>query len=412
MTLHATYARRFVERHRAELVAFRRHLHAYPEPSYEERETTDLVAQRLTSAGLKPRVLDDGCGLICDITGDASRPNGTGSTADERVVALRADIDALLMDDEKDVPYRSKRPGVAHACGHDVHTTIVLGAGLALADLLEREGLPGRVRLIFEPGEEALPSGALRMIDAGCLEDVDAIFGVHCDPKLDVGRVALRSGPLTSATDLVDVQLSGPGGHTARPGVTVDLVRVAGCLAAELPDRVQEKAAALGEVLLVFGMIHSGNAPNVIPAHAHLRGSVRTPDRSVWDQAERLVEDALAELLRPTGAGWALDYTQGIPPVVNDPIETERLRSIARGLVAETDIVEAPQSRGGDSFAWYVEQVPGSYARLGVHDPANGTDRLDLHSSTFDVDERAIDLGVQLLVLTALDALGQPEDRA
>jgi amidohydrolase len=402
MTPHATFARMFAEQHRAELVAFRRHLHAYPEPSFEERETTDLVAQRLSAAGLKPRLLDDGCGLLCDIGGD-----GDG---DEPVVALRADLDALLMDDEKDVPYRSKRPGVAHACGHDVHTTIVLGAGLALAELQARDELPGRVRLIFEPGEEALPSGALRMIEAGGLEDVDAIFGVHCDPKLDVGRVALRSGPLTSATDLVDVQLSGPGGHTARPQVTVDLVRVAGCLAAELPELVKERAAPLGELLLVFGMIAAGHAPNVIPAHAHLRGSLRTPERTVWDGAERLVEDALAELLRPTGAGWDLTYERGIPPVVNDPLETERLRAIARQIVAESDIVEAPQSLGGDSFAWYAEQVPGSYARLGVHDPARGEDaRLDLHSSVFDVDESAIDIGVQLLVLATLDALGQDD---
>jgi amidohydrolase len=409
MTSHATFARRFVERHRAELVAFRRHLHAYPEPSYEERETTDLVAQRLSAAGLKPKVLDDGCGLICDIGGhDTSRPNGGDRDPDGPIVALRADLDALLMDDEKDVAYRSKRPGVAHACGHDVHTTIVLGAGLALAELFARDAVPGRVRLIFEPGEEALPSGALRMIEAGALDDVDAIFGVHCDPKLDVGRVALRTGPLTSATDLVDVQLRGPGGHTARPHVTVDLVRVAGSLAAELPDRVRAKAAPLGEVLLVFGMIAAGHAPNVIPAHAHLRGSVRTPERSAWAAAERIVEESLAELLGPTGASWALEYQRGIPPTVNDPVETDRLRAIAHRLVAETDVVEAPQSLGGDSFAWYLEQVPGSYARLGVHDPAAGTDRLDLHSSVFDVDERAIDLGVQLLMLAALDALAQP----
>jgi amidohydrolase len=408
MTSHASFARRFVERHRAELVAFRRHLHAYPEPSYEERETTDLVAQRLSAAGLKPRVLDDGCGLMCDIGGrDIDRPHGGGAD-DGPLIALRADLDALLMDDEKDVPYRSKRAGVAHACGHDVHTTVVLGAGLALAELFAREAVPGRVRLIFEPGEEALPSGALRMIEAGALEDVDAIFGVHCDPKIDVGKVALRTGPLTSATDLVDVQLSGPGGHTARPHVTVDLVRVAGCLAAELPDRVREKAAPLGEVLLVFGMIAAGHAANVIPAHARLRGSVRTPDRSVWTDAERIVEEALAELVGPTGASYTVDYERGIPPVVNDAGETERLRAVAHRLVPDTDVVEAPQSLGGDSFAWYVEQVPGSYARLGVHDPASGGPRLDLHSSTFDVDERAIDLGVQLLTLAALDALGHP----
>jgi amidohydrolase len=320
-------------------------------------------------------------------------------------VALRADIDALRMDDEKDVPYRSKRPGVAHACGHDVHTTIVLGAGLALAQLFELEGTSGRVRLIFEPGEEALPSGAIRVIEAGGLDGVDAIFGVHCDPKTDMGRIALRTGALTSAADIIDVELSGPGGHTARPDVTVDLVRVAGRVVAELPGLVRARAAALGEILVVFGMIEAGHAANVIPAHARLRGTVRTPERDVWKDAERLVNEALTELLDPTGASWTVDYHRGIPPVVNDHGETERLRSVARALVADADILEAPQSLGGDSFAWYVEQVPGSYARLGVHDPRQTTPRLDLHSSVFDVDERAIDLGVQLLVLAALDAL-------
>jgi amidohydrolase len=407
MTDHSQFVRKYLDRHRAELVTFRRYVHAHPEPSYEERETTDLVAQRLSAAGLKPRVMDDGCGLLCDIGGnDRARPSGEPE-ADERVVALRADLDALLMDDEKDVPYRSERAGVAHACGHDVHTTVVLGAGLALAELFERHGAPGRVRLIFEPGEETVPSGALRMIDAGALEDVEAIFGVHCDPKLDVGRVALRTGALTSATDLVDLHLHGPGGHTARPGITVDLVRVAGRVAAELPDLVRARATP-SEVLVVFGMLAAGHAANVIPAHAHLRGTVRTPDRAVWRDAERMVTDALAEILGPTGATWNLDYQRALPPVVNDALETDRLRAIARRLVGEERTTEAPQSLGGDSFAWYVEQVPGSYARLGVHDPTGTGPRLDLHSSVFDVDERAIDLGVELLFLAALDALADP----
>ena len=396
MSDHLTFTRTFVERHRAELVAFRRHLHAHPEPSFEERETTDMVAQRLSAAGLAPRLLDDGCGLMCDIG-----PAGTGP-----LVALRADLDALCMDDEKDVPYRSRRPGVAHACGHDVHTTVVLGAGLALAQLFELEGAPGRVRLIFEPAEEAQPSGALRVIEAGGLDGVEAIFGVHCDPKIDVGRIALRTGALTSATDSLDIELNGPGGHTARPGVTVDLVRVAGRLVADLPALVQERAADRGEILVVFGMLQAGHAANVIPAHAQLRGTARIPDPEVRHDAEKIVNEAVAELIRPTGASWTIDYQRGTPPVVNDPGETARLRKVARMLVAESDIIEAPQSLGGDSFAWYVEQVPGSYARLGVHDPRQTTPRLDLHSSVFDVDERAIDLGVQFLALAALDALG------
>jgi amidohydrolase len=397
-----TAVRRFIEAHHDELVAFRRHLHAYPEPSFQERETTDLVAQRLSAAGLAPRLLASGCGLVCDIP--ASPADGAG----RRTVALRADLDALEMDDEKTVSYRSQRPGVAHACGHDVHTTVVLGAGLALADLARSGALPGTVRLIFEPGEETLPPGAVAIIDAGALDGVASIYGVHCDPKLDAGRVAVRTGALTSASDIVDLDLHGPGGHTARPHLTVDLVRVAGRVVTELPDLVQTRATAagLGDVLVVFGMLAAGHAANVIPAHARLRATVRTPDRAVWERSEQLVADALDELLRPTGASWRTDYIRGIPPVTNDAAETARVARVARALVGAEHVDEAPQSFGGDSFAWYVEQIPGSYTRLGVHDPARGEDaQLDLHSSTFDVDERAIAIGAQLLALTALDAL-------
>ncbi len=384
--------RQFVAAHHDELVAFRRHLHAYPELSNHEHETTDFVEQRLETAGLAPRVLPSGTGLVCDI--------GSG---DGPVVALRADLDALAMDDEADVPYRSKRPGIAHACGHDVHTTVVLGAGLALATLLD--GSPGRVRLLFEPAEESLPAGARDVIDAGGLDDVIAVYGLHCDPKLDVGVIGVRSGPLTAATDLVRLDVHGPGGHTARPQLTVDLVRLAGRLATELPPLVRVGASPLGEALFVWGTLQTGDAPNVIPARAHLAGTFRTPDREVWAAADRLVADAVATIVEGTGATFVLDHQRGVPPVVNDATETDRLASMARGVVGDTSVIEAPRSLGGDSFAWYVEDVPGTYARLGVHDPAWGDERGDLHSSTFDVDERAIDIGIEVLVATALDAL-------
>jgi amidohydrolase len=382
----------FIEAHRAELVAFRRHLHAHPELSYAERETTDLIMQRLQVAGLEPELLPNECGLVCDI--------GTG---DGPVVALRADIDALAMDDEKDVPYRSQRTGVAHACGHDVHTTIVLGAGLALQELLTHGR--GRVRLIFEPAEESLPGGAVEVIDAGGLEDVVAIFGLHCDPKVDVGHVAVRAGALTSATDMVMLDLHGPGGHTARPNLTVDLVHVAARVATELPDTVRERLGDHSAALLVFGALRAGDAVNVIPSHAELRGTFRTPNLDVWNEAEAVVREAVRELLDPTGADWKLDYRRGIPPVMNDAGETERLAEAARHVVGERGVIEAPQSLGGDSFAWFLQLVPGSYGRLGVHDPSSAGPALDLHSSTFDVDERAIDIGVRVLVEAALRTL-------
>jgi amidohydrolase len=318
------------------------------------------------------------------------------------VIALRADIDALAMDDEKDVPYRSQRAGVAHACGHDVHTTVVLGAGLALAEHLARTP-DGRVRLLFEPAEESLPGGSVEVIDAGGLDQVTAIYGLHCDPKVDVGRVAVREGALTSATDMVMLELHGPGGHTARPLLTVDLVRVAAMVATDLPDAVRARLADTGDSLLVFGALLAGDAVNVIPSHAQLRGTFRTPERSVWARAADTVRDEVESLLAPTGADWKLDYRRGIPPVVNTPAETRRLAEAARLAVGNERVIEAPQSLGGDSFAWYLEEVPGSYARLGVHDPSRGQ-QLDLHSSVFDVDERAIDIGVRVLVQTVMSA--------
>ncbi len=381
---------------REELIAFRRTLHAHPELSGAEHETTERVAERLRVAGLAPRVLPGGTGLLCDV--GAGRPGP--------VVALRADLDALAMDDEKDVPYRSQVPGVAHACGHDVHTTVVLGAGLALARLLAAADAPGgSVRLVFQPAEEALPGGALEVIDAGGLDGVDLVYGLHCEPKLATGLVGTRVGAITSAADLLTIDLHGPGGHTARPQLTVDLVAVAGRLAHELPDALRERAPALD---VVFGALHAGDAANVIPATAMLRGTLRTADRGAWADAPAALRATLDALVVPTGARFELHHERGVPPVVNDPVATELLAGAVAAALGPDAQVPATQSAGGDDFSWYLERVPGSYARLGVHPPHADGPQLDLHASTFDVDEGAIDVGVRVLVATALAALARP----
>ena len=376
----------FLDEHRAELVAFRRHLHSFPELSGEESATTELIFERLELAGLSPHILSSGTGLWCDV--------GSG----DRCVALRADIDGLAMDDTKTAHYRSRVPGVAHGCGHDMHSAIVLGAGLHLA----RDENVGRVRLIFEPSEETVPGGAVTVIGDRLLEGVDTILGVHCDPKLDVGVVGLRSGALTSAADMVEITLSGPGGHTARPHLTVDLVSLAGRIASELPSTIADITD--GALSQVFGSIVSGHAANVIPSSAVLRGGVRTPDRELWKEAEGIVSGALVGLLAGSGAEHSIDYTDGVPPVVNDPEIVSIMSRVVRELGPDA-LVEAPRSMGGDSFAWYLEHVPGCYARLGVHDPAWGETRLDLHSGSFDVDERSLDVGITLLVGAAIAAL-------
>ncbi len=392
----------FLEGHLDELIAFRRRVHAHPEPSGQEFATTEAVASRLQVAGLNPQVLSSGTGVICDIVSAASADGD--ATASVPTIALRADLDALAMDDESTTPYRSTVPGVAHACGHDAHTTIVLGAGLLLTRLLAAEGAPaGRVRLIFEPAEEALPGGAIEVIEEGNLKDVGAIYGLHCDPKINVGTLGLNPGPITSAADLVEIEVGGPGGHTARPELTVDLVQVIAKAAQEVPKRVEELAA--GEpVKLVFGSLRSGDAANVVPSYGRLFGTLRTQNHEVWESAPELIEQALAEVVGPTGAQWRLTHTRGVPPVVNDPMATEFLSQVVTDQFGADSVLFSDQSWGGDTFAWYLERVPGSYARLGVHDPAS-TELLDLHASTFDIDERAIAVGIRTLSAAALSWL-------
>ncbi len=373
----------WLESHREELIAFRRHLHAFPELSGEERATTELIAARLAVAGLEPRVLSVGTGLLCDI-GDPSR------------VALRADIDALAMQDAKDVSYRSQHPGIAHACGHDVHTTITLGAGLYLASVWPA-GWPG-LRLIFQPAEERVPGGALDVIADGGLDGLTRVFGLHCDPKLDVGTVGLRAGPISSAADMAVVELFGPGGHTARPEQTVDLVALAARVVVELPGRVQRNLGADAPVRLVFGALHAGDAPNVIPTSAQLRGSIRTPLTELWDALPEAVEAALQEIVAPAGATWELRYTRGVPPVTNDAVAVDEVRRGVIEVLGDGAAADAVQSWGGDDFAWYTQRVPSAYVRLGTHAPETGRPRLDLHAGLFDVDERAIAVGIEILV--------------
>lgn len=399
-----TTVRHIVTSHEHELVALRRLLHAQPEPSGAEHVTTEVIVERLSVEGLRPTVFAMGTGVLCDISLDPDREPDPSSMP---TVALRADIDGLAMDDLTGAPYRSRTPGMAHACGHDVHTAVVLGAGLALLESRRAHPRDAVVRLIFEPAEETVPGGAVGIIDEGGLDHVRAIFGVHCDPKLDVGTLGLRAGALTSAADQFELTLSGPGGHTARPRQTVDLVRWTARIVERLWDDVQERLDS--PATLVFGAVHSGAATNVIPAAAVLRGSFRTADRPTWAAGERVIRESLAAITAATDIGptpqWRLDYLVGLPPVVNDIATTALVRGVVAREFGPEAVAQTPQSMGGDSFAWYTERVPGTYVRLGTHDPASGTARQDLHSATFDVDERAIGIGSRLLAACALAAL-------
>src|SRR5713226_6860051 len=264
----------FLAGHQAELVEFRRDLHAHPEVGYSEHRTTRRIALRLEAAGLRPSVLPKGTGLIVDI--------GTGA-AEEPVIALRADIDALPIADEKNVPYRSLTANACHACGHDVHATILLGAGLFLARAEAAGALPGKVRLIFQPAEE-VPGGALDVLAAGGISSVDRVFALHCDPRLEVGKIGTRIGPLTAACDKVKVQLSGPGGHTARPHLTADLVFALAKIITELPAALSRRIDPRSALSLVWGRVSAGTAANAIPDAGMAEGTVRYLDDEAWHE--------------------------------------------------------------------------------------------------------------------------------
>lgn len=384
----------FVAQHEAELIEFRRALHQHPELSYREFATTQRVRDRLEAAGLSSTLMEAGTGLWCDVDLGASGPT----------VALRADLDALAMPDEKSVPYASTIAGVAHACGHDVHTTIVMAAGLAL-DELRRSGEVdrGRVRLIFEPGEETIPGGAVDAIVEGAIDGVGSIIGIHCDPKTDVGTVGVRRGPITSAADSMTIMLHGPGGHTARPERTVDLVRVAAHVVDSLPGMLNKSLAA--PLTVVFGAIHGGDASNVIPTTVELRGTLRTPSTAAWDALSDALVASVERLVSGTGATAEVLHAPGVPPVVNDDDVLDSVIAAATDVVGPTGVGEAEHSRGGDSFAWFARSIPAAYVRLGTHDPDLAGPRLDIHSGRFDVDERSIGIGVALLVQAALREL-------
>ncbi|MBW3705119.1 amidohydrolase, partial [Streptomyces griseus] len=378
---------------RAELIAFRRDLHMHPELGNQEFRTTAAIKDRLEKAGLEPKVLAVGTGLMCDVgEWDGVTP----------MLALRADIDALPIPDTKaGVPYRSTVPDRAHACGHDVHTTTVLGAGLVLADL-DREGLlPNAVRLIFQPAEEVLPGGALDAIESGVLEGVGRIIGVHCDPKVDVGRIGLRVGAITSACDRLEVTLDGPGGHTARPHLTTDLVTAAARIAVDVPALLARRVDARSGLAVTWGRLETGHAPNVIPQHAELSGTVRCLDLDAWRTAPDLVHDAIDEVAGMHRAKTVINYVRGVPPVVNDAESIGLLDAAMTERRGSYAIEDTEQSLGGEDFSWYLERVPGAMARLGVRTPGD-TRGLDLHRGNFDVDEEAITVGVELFTAAAL----------
>jgi amidohydrolase len=373
-----------------QVVDWRRHLHRHPELSFHERETADFVARTLEGFG---------GGLEVD------RPAEHGVVAHLRtgrpgpVVALRADIDALPIDEQSGVEFASENPGVMHACGHDGHTAMLLGAARVLSD--DPGALPGgEVRFVFQPAEELAPGGARDLVAAGVMDGVDLIYGCHLWTPLAVGKVAAMPGPFMAAADFFTLAITGRGGHGGLPHLADDVVAIGAQVVANLQHVVARRIDPLERAVLSVGAFHAGDAPNVLPDRAELAGTVRSFDPGVRERMPQLIEDIVRGVTAAHGAQYELDYTFGYKPVVNDEAAT----ALVRAAIGDEMRADLAPIMGGDDFSAYLERAPGCYAFIGAGDEASGA-TFPHHHPRFRIDERALATGVRLHVDVARRAL-------
>ena len=374
-------------------VTDRRHLHAHPEPSFAEHETVAYVAARLDEMGIPYRHIA-GTGLLAEVRGAA------GPT-----LALRADMDALPIAEVNDVPYRSQRAGVMHACGHDVHTASLLGAARILHEL--RGELKGTVRLLFQPGEEQLPGGATLMIRDGALENPvpDAIFGQHVHPPLAAGSVGFRPGLYMASTDELYLTVHGRGGHGAMPHQAVDPITITAQLVTALQQLVSRETDPTLPVVLTFGYIASdGGSTNVIPNAVRLKGTLRTLDEGWRKELHQRLKRTTGGIATALGGRAELEIRHGYPFLHNDEALTRWARTEAIELLGEGRVTDLPIRMTGEDFAFYTHHVPACFYRLGVNGP-DARSGSPVHTDTFDVDEECLRTGSGLMAWLALRRL-------
>ena len=381
-----------------EAITFRRDIHQHPELSFREFRTTDQIIDALERHGLQPNRLES-TGAWVDI--------GSGPI----VLGIRADIDALPVQEETGLPYASVHDGIAHACGHDIHTAVSLGTAITLHRLLTRQtsvpvdhlDLTGRIRVIFQPAEEKIPGGSLEVIRQGVLEEIPRIIALHADPSFNVGTIGTRIGAITSATDTIRVTLTGRGGHTSRPQQTQDIVYALAQIAAQVPAILERRIDVRSGAQLTWGYIQAGHAPNAIPATGQLAGTLRTLDVDAWDSSSELLDEVIGHVAAPFGVKVHLEHIRGVPPVVNNEPEMDLIEDATRFELGSRTIELASQSMGGEDFAWMTKKVPGAMFRLGTRTPSGPI--YDLHQGDYNPDERAIGVGMQIFTQAALRSL-------
>jgi hippurate hydrolase len=378
------------EKYAPDFISIRRHLHQHPELSYKEFETSKFVQQKLNEFGIENKVLAT-TGVVGIIK---------GNNPSKKVIALRADMDALPILEANDVNYRSKNEGVMHACGHDVHTTCLLGAAKILNEI--KDQWDGTIKLIFQPGEEKNPGGASLMIKEGVLENPkpDAIFGLHVHPNLEVGRLSFRGGMVMASADELYITVKSKGGHAAAPNLTSDTILTTSQLVVNLQQVISRMNNPFNPTVLSITSIIGGNATNVIPSEVKLMGTFRAMNEEWRFKAHDLIKNICESTAKITGAEIDVNIDVGYPFVLNDVPLTEKAREKAEELIGAENVEETEMRMGAEDFAFYSHVLPACFFRLGVGNVEKGITS-GVHTPNFNIDEDAIKIGMETMAWLA-----------
>lgn len=374
---------------------YREHLHANPELSYQEHKTMAFVSNALSNIGIEHKSGVGETGIVAVIRGEQH-------STDQSCVALRADLDALPIQEANDVPYKSKVDGVMHACGHDVHTSILLGAAEILNGL--RNELPQPVKLIFQPGEEKNPGGATYMIRDGALENpkVDRIYALHVFPDMEVGNVGFKEGLYMASCDEIHLTIHGKGGHGATPHKCIDPIFTGAEIVTSLQQIVSRKCDPKIPCVLSFGHFEALGATNVIPETAHIKGTFRTMNEPWREEALELIENSIRSIAQSNGATVDLNISRGYPYLENHPATSASLRTLAAKHLGEKHVFDLPIRLTAEDFSYYSQEIPACFFRVGVRNEAKGI-TYGVHHPRFDIDPEAMKIGMQMMALAPFD---------
>jgi amidohydrolase len=394
--ISVAYIKQLAQKHSKEIVEIRHHLHQNPELSFEEYNTQKYVLQQLNNMGITDVTPMANTGLVALIK---------GNNPDSKTVALRGDIDALPIEEQNDVPYKSLHSGVMHACGHDVHTSCLLGAAQILNEI--KTSFEGTIKLVFQPGEEKLPGGASLMIKEGVLKnpDVHSMIGQHVMPLLPVGTVGFRSGLYMASTDEIYVTVKGKGGHGAMPHLNIDPVLISAHIITSLQQLVSRMANPAIPCVLSFGKVIANGATNVIPNEVKMEGTFRTMNEKWRAEAHQKMKKLAEGIAESMGGSCDFDIHHGYPFLKNNPEVTGRAKQAAIAYLGEDQVVDLDIWMAAEDFAFYSQEVPATFYRLGVRNEAKGITS-SVHTPTFNIDEAALEIGSGLMAWLALEELG------